>query len=64
MDKVVDPESMQWKNSNAEGADDRRMLPLFEQWLGTIEDRRTPFYAQVNFVEIVVELPGGFIQLI
>merc|ERR1719253_1262222 len=46
MDRTVDPIAMGWKNSNAEGDEDRKMLPLFEEWLGTIEDGKTPFYAQ------------------
>lgn len=48
MDRTVDPIAMGWKNSNAEGDEDRKMLPLFEEWLGTIEDGKTPFYAQVR----------------
>jgi hypothetical protein len=53
MDKVVDPKSMGWKNDNAEGTDDRRMIPEFEEWLGTIEGPSTPFYAQFyNFNQV------------
>jgi len=33
MDKVYDPRSESFAQDNAEGSDDRKMLPLFSQWL-------------------------------
>lgn len=57
MDKVVDPLSMNWSRDNAEGSDDRKMLPEFEGWLAEFDNatstttgggaqQRSLFYAQ------------------
>jgi len=49
MDYVVDPLKMKWKLENAEGSDDRKMLPLIEEWIKGLESGK-PFYAQMyNF---------------
>ena len=48
MDKVIDPLSQKLPVDNKGGTDDRRMLPLFEDWLRELADKdeSRPFYAQ------------------
>lgn len=63
MDFIVDPIRNNWQMENVEGSDDRRMLPLFEEWLGEvgnanatdIEEEQTPFYAQFYTMNTVRE---------
>ena len=59
MNYVVDPLRKSWPLENGEGSDDRKMLPVFEQWLREevgnsnvansteSESTKAPFYAQL-----------------
>ena len=49
MEQVYDLVSQKWPRDNAEGSDDRRMLPLFEDWINesmSESESSAPFYAQ------------------
>ena len=52
IEKVVDPLSMKWSNDNADSSNDRKMLPVFKEWMEELgkssktPEKRTPFYAR------------------